>query len=754
MLPKLTLPQTVREDARPVLTAALVLEAALDAHRDGTLDRLLADRPGAARWLTRIFLQPILGAAGDALPSNRALPVALAWLMEWALTQLRPDRAPSLLIDDRTAWLDSTSWRPAIAAMCHYGFTPVRDFKDRYYRRADESPADNLCGLWNVGPSTYYRYLEKAKRLMARALYEQRLDQRHSSALREYARQRIYTTLNLDDAADRARWHQRQIAGALKQDDPMSALWHARHAGDIDQACALIQRHLALLARSQELDEEVDALRKVSLRFDQEFMLQLAEADVRRARNQPDQERHAYEHALQAAVNAGDDLRAGMAYSHLGKYFEPRDPDRSFSCYQDSVDFLLRAEASGGMQSLAAVRDEYAGTMARLAWLYILRNDPRAKAILDHADAVREKLPVKDLTAALLEQCWGEYWRRAGDSTHALEHQHRVLNIYERLNDQQGQAKAYINLGLGYSELKQFDRAIACLQHVLDLSKTTELSRESIVSTFLNLGGCYYWMQNYDEAIAQYSLALAEGLSANLGLHVMRARFNLAEASYTLYKLHGRPEDEAQGDRYVKDALTAWPAEADPAQYIATQNLKQEILAQHTQKIFDRLKPIDAAAHFAEHTELERNQAILATPAPPETHIRAHLAVANAYLAISTKEREAAIELIEKHGLTSQFAGELKQLQDTFSRELTREQKLSAQWKQQAGDVLNEAHRATLLKQLVENDAINKSRYAELCSVSLATASKHLGMLAERGLLVQTGKGPATKYVLPHAEPA
>lgn len=44
---------------------------------------------------------------------------------------------------------------------------------------------------------------------------------------------------------------------------------------------------------------------------------------------------------------------------------------------------------------------------------------------------------------------------------------------------------------------------------------------------------------------------------------------------------------------------------------------------------------------------------------------------------------------------------------------------------------------------------LNKSRYAELCGLSPATASKHLGLLTERGLLQQTGKGPSTRYTLP-----
>lgn len=746
MLPKLTLPQAVREDARPVQTAAMVLETALDMHRDGTLDHLLVDRPGAARWLTRIFLRPILGAAGDALPSERAMTTALTWLMEWAITQLRPDRASTLRIEERKAWLDSTSWRPMIAVMCHYGFAPTPDFKDRYYRRPNETPADNLCGLWNIGPSTYYRYLEKAKRLMARALYEQRLDRRHSQSLREFTRQRTYRLLNLTDASAQSRWHQQQIGVALKQSDALSALWHARQAGDIDQACALIQQHLAQLASRRELDAEIRALRLALQKPELEFKLGLIEADLWRTRDDVDKERDAYEQALHIAVSAGDSLMLGIVYARLGKYYEPRDPDRSFSYYQDSVEFLQRAEALSNLQSIAAVQDEYASTMARLAWLYILRNDPRAKAILEHADTVRKKLFIKDLTAAMLEQCWGEYWRRANDSAKAMEHQQRALNIYERLGDQQGLAKAYINLGLGYSELRQFDRAITYLNHVLNLSRSHELSSESIASAHLNLGGCYFWMQNYREAIAQYSLALERGLSANLSLHVMRARFNLAEAHYTLFKLEGKVEDERWGDQFVQDALSAWPAEADPAQFITTQNLKQEILAHHTPKVFDRLKSSEAAAYFAEYTELERNQAILATPAPTETHIRAHLAIANAHLAISAKAREAAIALIEQRGLVDQFATELRQLQTTFNRELTREQRLDAQWKQSAGELLDDQHRARLLAHLIANNFINKSSYATLCDVSLATASKHLGLLTTRGLLVQTGKGPATKY--------
>jgi Fic family protein len=55
-----------------------------------------------------------------------------------------------------------------------------------------------------------------------------------------------------------------------------------------------------------------------------------------------------------------------------------------------------------------------------------------------------------------------------------------------------------------------------------------------------------------------------------------------------------------------------------------------------------------------------------------------------------------------------------------------------------------------LLDHLFRAGSIQKSIYAQVCGVGLATASKHLATLAERGLLEQTGKGPSTRYVLPH----
>jgi Fic family protein len=156
-----------------------------------------------------------------------------------------------------------------------------------------------------------------------------------------------------------------------------------------------------------------------------------------------------------------------------------------------------------------------------------------------------------------------------------------------------------------------------------------------------------------------------------------------------------------------------------------------------------------STAHFEETTEVQRQRAVLAVPIEPAAHVRAHLAIARAYLAIAAKEREAALSLIQKHDLGGEFSADFDALRSTYNRELTREEHLATQWSQHAADLLGDDRRTATLAELFRNGSINKSTYAQVCGLGLATASKHLGLLAERGLLVQTGKGPSTRYTLP-----
>ena len=212
----------------PLEVAETLVGAALAAHKGGTLGALLARRPRVSRWISRRWLSPVLGTAGDALRGESSQVEATTLLLRWAALQLRPESGNEPAATDRQAWLERTSWRPMLAVLCHFGFAVVPDFPDRYRRRADESAADNLCGLWAVGPSTFYRYLDKGRRLMVEGLMTQASAGARRLSLRQMVQHEIDRSQALSALAgssqDLPDWHRRQATAAVARRDPASAL--------------------------------------------------------------------------------------------------------------------------------------------------------------------------------------------------------------------------------------------------------------------------------------------------------------------------------------------------------------------------------------------------------------------------------------------------------------------------------------------------------------------------------------------------
>jgi len=745
--PRLQGPQRAIASLLSLEAVESLLGAALSANKADALDDLLRRRPRFTRWFARRCLQPVLGAAGDAWREPRAAAQALQVWLRWTVSQLRPDHVPALTGIDRAAWLERTSWRPMLAVMCHYGFAAVPEFRERYRPRPDESAADNLCGLWAVGPSTFYRYLDKGKRLLAEWVHDRPLGAEQRLSLRALADEAARPAGAND--AQRAAWHRRQSVQAVQGGDIASALWHALRGGDADAFLQLLQRHRIELADDAETDALVDALAATALTDRQRFDLCLAEAALHRARNAHERERESCEKAQRLASALDDKLMLGIVAGALGKYHEPRDDARAFAYYQDSVDFLREAGLEDGGGDVAPeVAQEYVHTLVKLAWLYVLRNDPRSKAALDEAQARRHVLALPAQLQAMLDQAWGEYWRRAGDLRRAIEHKHRALNAYERLGDRQAVLKTYGNLSLIHGDAKDFGKAIEYSRRVLAMAEQFPVEPETVAATWLNLGGTYFWQGKYEQAIEAYRQALEKSTAARLAVLVGRSHYNLAEAYYKRFQAGDDPLDEKRGDAHAAAALAAWP-QGDPAPAEATRQLKSEILGARDERFYDRLLPQELAAHPAEMEAVLRQRAVLALPGPAQDQVRAHLAIAREYLAVSSKEREAALALVHKHGLKEQFAAEFEQLRSTFNRGLTREQQLASRWADEAGELLQEARRIAVLEHLFRAGSIQKSIYAQVCGVGLATASKHLVTLAERGLLEQTGKGPSTRYVLP-----
>ena len=736
-LPYGTLPETM-------------LAALLAAHKAGTLDELLHRRPRLTRWFARRLLPPVHAVAGDAVSDDPTQPAAWLLLLRACLARLRPDGAPGLDGIGPQDWLSRTSWRPLLALICHFGFVPVPHYPERYRPRPEESAADQLCGLWDVGASTFYRYLDRGKRLLADALHDSALQGGRSLAREALLQHETYALLQLSNGPARLAWHARQAALALAARSCRSALWHLMHAGDVAGFIDCLQRYRVELASDGATDALLQQFTGLAIDSRARFELCLAQAGLARVRGVEAAERQAYDEALRLASGADDKLLLGIVYGALGKFNEARDADKAFACYQESAEFLQQAGLHDEPSAAdTVVLEAYVNTLVKLAWLYVLRNDPRSKAILDRAEALREHCSQAAELMAMLEQTWGEYWRRSGELRRALEHKHRALHIFERLGDQQSILKTYCNLSLIYGDARDFTRAIDYSQRVLDMAQRFAVEPETVASTHLHLGATYFWQGKYEPAIEHYQLALEISQRAKLSLLVGRAHYNLAEAYYKRFQALDQADDERRGDGHSAAALAAWPEGGDPAPAEATRNLKNEILGPRDNQFYDRLLPGEFAAHFSEMSEVQHQRAALAVALAAPEQIAAHLAIARSYLEISVKEREAAVALIDKHGLGQRFAAELERLRETFDRALSREQLLAAQWRQATAELLQPARAAELLAHVLRAGSINKSGYAQLCGVGLATASKQLGQLAGCGVLEQTGRGPSTRYRLP-----
>jgi tetratricopeptide (TPR) repeat protein len=727
-----------------------LLDASLQAQRNGRLEELVRNHPRAARWLMRKYWGVVRGSAGDALLAE-PLPLAATLLLSWLVTQLRPDTEPSFEGIGDDAWLRITGWRPMLAMASHQSLIPVPDFPHQYRRTASEAPLDNLCGLWNVDTSTLYRTLDKARQMMVQILTDASSSARTRNSLRTWVVHALKNRSNLDSESgneEQLRWHVKASQRAISLGDPMSALWHLWRNKDVAGFVRVLVKHAPTLAAEVETDALVDRAMALELAPDLRVNLWLARAALERARSSSERELHACEQAKQVAQLATDSLLLGIVYSALGRFYEPRDADRAFAYYQQSAEFLRGVDPIADDSQLV---EHFVITYARLAWLYLLRNDERCEAVLQNAEALRARFRLADETLGMLEQVWGQYWRRAGNHARSLEHRFRALNIFERIGDQRAVLNTRVNISFDLASLGKHERAAEYSQRVLEVASLGGVEPEIVFGARLTLGASHFWKGELDSAIHEYRLALEVSLTSELPLAAFRVRYNLAEAHYARFRELAHPEDEKTGDFYVNEVLTADATECSPGVVEAARTLKCKVLDRPalTEPESERLLPGDFAVYPELFAEIHRHRQLLAIPAQPEPHALAHLAIARAYVTIAAKEREAALALIQRAGLQHRFSADLAELQQTFERGLTHEQKLQSTWKKQAADILDDSRRAALVTYLLSNGAVNKSRYAELGAVSPATASKHLAMLTERGLLVQHGKGPSTRYQLP-----
>jgi tetratricopeptide (TPR) repeat protein/DNA-binding transcriptional ArsR family regulator len=732
--------------ARPLSRRALeaLLNAGLQAARQGQALALAPRHRRLGQWLEQSWLPPVLGTLGDLLPPAQRRPAALQSLLHWALSQLRPDRHAGFDDMDQHAWLQSTSWRPMLALACYHGLLQVPQFPSHYRRRENEGAVDNLCGLWSVGASTLYRYMDKGKRQLAEQLVVLDASGERLMGLRDCVHQQL--ARRPPPVEGWPTWHARQAQTALTEGRPMDALWHQWQADDLQGSLTTLSRHSAHLAASAETDALVALWSERRPEPTVAFETALGSASLWRHRQDSERELEAVQRALRVASELGSDLLCGRAYAAFGRLYEQRDPDRSLACFDDSLQHLQRAtsEAAEPERSLAVA--DFARVLAHLAWLQLRRNDPKARTLLEQVNRLAQNHVLGDDIKGEIEQVWGEYWRCMGDLPRALEHKHRALNIFQRIGDRRAELTTYNNLSLIYGEARDTPRAVEYGSQVLMAAENTDVEPEVLAGALGNLGVAWFYQGDLDQAISHYARAVDVSKNHGLRRHLVSGHYNLAEAYFHRFAKSGDPADERQGDHHAGLATRLGMADNQSIAE-ASRTLKGEVLGDRGQ--VDRLLPAEFAEHFEAMAEVQRLRQQLAVPDKPEVQVRLRLGIARAYQAIATQEREAALTLAAKHGLTEDFSEELSALRGTFEQAVSARQRTLERWKREARDLMDEQCIKRVLAQLYESGALSKSSYTELAQVSPATASKHLGMLAERGLLLQSGKGPSTRYKLP-----
>ena len=729
----------------PVVVEALLV-AALQALRDGTLRELVGRRPRFMRWLRRHHLAPILGAGLDALGADGGDAQAVEILLHWVFARLRPDRRDESAAIPDDAWLERAEWRPLLAVAGHFGLVKVPEFPQRYRRRDGETAASALCGLWDVGTSSFYRTLQRGKERFARVLGAWPPEARALTSLRAAAHRHVERALRDRGVVDMAAWHLQQHEFALARRDPLSAVWHAARAPDVRLFAATLSRHRIELAGDAAI---VDLAREVcerELSTRERFDTLLAQAMLHMARREDSRALRAYGDAMRLADAAGEPLLAGIASRELGHFHESRHVGKALAHLKDGVDILREVHRSAAPDDACEARAEYLAALQLLGWFHVVRSDARSLAILEAADALAEGHAVPPKTVARVQGTWGEYWRRAGRPERALEHCHRALGIYERLGDAREVLSMSNNLCLICMELRDYDQAQVYAMRVV---ASGQADAYLLASALGNLGAVHFFQERLQEAISRYEESLTLSEKCGLDLIANRAHFNLAEAWFTLFASSRDPQHERLGDRHLALAKAdGGPVPHAPLQHFVPA-LKDSILGPTAAPLdYDVLLPTELAEHGEEMTVIDQARMRLAQPGSPAAHAADRLAIAEAYLAIFEKERQAAADLIARSGLEGELGARLEAMHASDLRRDALARTLRAQWNQRAHGLMTPERIGAVLRQLAQAGAINKSAYASLCGVGLATASKHLGELVQRGLIVQVGKSRSTRYVL------
>lgn len=733
---------------------ALVVYSVTECLKQGALPEWSSKSKRLQQRLERNFLALIWGALGDRVnPSNR-WNVTVKVATQWLFGLMRQDQQLALGLRDipENAWTQQTSWRPFIALASVTGLISIPDFRTIYYRRPNESAIENICGLWAIGQSTGYRYIEKGRKIAINTLEKALNDGEKLWGLRDFS-DNIYDAMNpTHKNNDKHQWHKIQAIHRLQLGYPSDTIWHLYKAEDWTEISKLLSTRTLEICTTKDIECFLNILNRENYPPLLKIDLSIAESLYWRCRGDSQKELDCLYLALKTSEVMPPPLKSiGSATALYAKaYFDvAREPDSAIAKLEKAS--LMFLEASNLPEEPLRIRAQngFIMTNALLAYVHLRRGNPIASILIRNAETARrsciEVYPEAD-GMLLKARSWSARCNNAMED--AINLRLQVLSIFESSSNQREIIDANLNIGILYLQVGNFSSAERYLAAVLNASAIFPISPETMLSALGTIGVVQMAKGDSDNAIKYIIKSLSISRQYKLLQHEATSLLNLAEIYFIRFKSSGNCDDEISGDLYLKEGTKIADA-LDLEQYKdKAATLKDTVLNPKT--ALSTLVPPEQAAHAQEFVEIQKLRLEMAVPRPPTQRARTHIALSQLYLRIAAKERDAARGLMQTHGL-SDLESELEALQQTWAHDGNLASQLNQRWREQVGDWLTEAQRKAVLARLLEEGSLSKSSYGEAAEVSPATASKHLGLLADKGLLEQQGRGPATRYVLPAA---
>lgn len=725
---------------------SVLLDQALDGLRQGGIPPWPHDRwPSLKRRFEQQWLGPIWGTWGDQITHYERWPAAVQLLLHWAFGLIRPDHQTTLGLTNipENAWVDQTTWRPLLAVAATSGLLAVPTLPGQYRRSSGESALDTLCGLWAVGSSTTYRYVDKGKRQLLEALCVSHRSAFQRWALRDFA-------AKTRTAAMSSSWHTEQAQILAQHGHAMDAAWHLCQAQIWSPLAELLRRKALELASDPEHIALSQSLRRATADARSRVELALGESVIWRCLGKVESELDCLQLAIRTAPSIQDNFRtlhSGLALHAMGYFYNARDPEQAISHFEAAVQQLNVAARVVPDRLQHLVQSAYVNAIASLAFVHLRRNNPQGQTLLQSALAAARECEQLDAEAnGMLLKAQAEEARCRDQVVDAIRYRQRALVLYERMADTREVVEQQVNLGQLLAHSGSAEEAKHFCSRVISMAQRFCIRPEALLSAHGGMAVAAMTQKEFASAIEHLHEVLRISQQFGMQRHHLGGLMNLAEVHYLRFKEDLNSEDERLGDHYVEQCGLLSGRLGLPQSESKARSLKQATL--NPQTAVHHLLPIENSAHPGEFAKIEALRAELALPRPPAQRARTHIALSQLYLRIAAKERDAARGLMQTHGL-SELEGDIEALQQTWAHDGNLASQLSSRWREQVGDWLTDSQRKAVLERLLAEGSLSKSSYGEAAEVSPATASKHLGLLADKGLLEQQGRGPATRYVLP-----